>query len=41
MRKIKRLLLGELRRKYKTTIHNHKIRFNLAAIKLVAVKGKK
>ena len=41
MRRIKKLLLGRLRHKYKTVICNYKVRFKLAAMKIVAVKGDK
>jgi len=41
MRKIKKLLLGNLRNKYKTVIRNHEVKFKLAAMKIVAVKGEK
>lgn len=34
MRKIKKLLLGRLRHKYKTVIRNYKIKFRLAGMKL-------
>jgi hypothetical protein len=39
MRKLKKLLLGNLRNKYKIVIRNYKVKFKLAAMKIVAVKG--
>ena len=41
MRRIKRLLLGNIRSKYKTVIRNHKVKFKLVAMKVIAVKGEK
>lgn len=41
MRRIKKFLLGNLRGKYKTVIRNHKVKFKLAAMKIVGVKENK